>query len=100
MATQPTDYNGMTTRDMPTSRTATAAAPAPPELTKSAAMRMQRTRYGKMQRQGMSIAEMCRAMSDDELHRNAKRGGMAAIAEEVFRAGQYVAPDPELDLGV
>ncbi len=99
MATKSTDYKGMTTRGMPSGRPA-PAEPAPPELTKSAAMRMQRNRYGKMRMQGMTAAEMCRAMPDDELRGNAKRGGMAAIAEEVFRAGQYVAPHPELDIGV
>lgn len=96
MATQTTTYDGMTTRNMPTSR----AAPAPAELTKAAAMRMQRNRYGAMSRSGMNAAEMCRAMPDAELVANAKRGGVAAIAEEAYRAGLYVAPHPKLDLGV
>jgi hypothetical protein len=39
-------------------------------------------------------------MPDDELERNAKRGGPAAIAEEAFRAGNMVAPCPDLDIGV
>lgn len=53
-----------------------------------------------MSHQGMTIAEMCRAMPDDELAANAKRGGVAAIAEETFRAGNIPIPDHDLDLGV
>lgn len=88
MATQPTEYKNRSTR-IPSGK-----------LTKSAAMRMQRNRYGAMQKQGMTIAEMCHAMSDAELRRNAKQGGMAAITEEAFRAELYVAPHPEIDIGV
>jgi hypothetical protein len=63
-------------------------------------MRMQRSRYGAMAKNGMNAAEMCRAMSDSELSANARRGGMAAIAEEAYRAGNIVPPCPDLDLGV
>lgn len=100
MATQTTAYKGMTTANMPSKKAEEPAPPASPELTKSVAMRMQRRRYGKMSHQGMTIAEMCRAMPDDELAANAKRGGVAAIAEETFRAGNIPIPDHDLDLGV
>lgn len=93
-----TDYNNKNVADLMTPRA--RPKPAAPELTKAAAMRMQRTRYGAMAKDGMNAAEMCRAMDAEELAANAKRGGLAAIAEEAYRAGNIVMPDPDLDLGV
>lgn len=93
-----TNYNNLTTADRLSRRP--TAEPAAPELTKAAAMRMQRQKYEKMARGGMTTAEMCRAMPDDELAANAGRGGVAAIAEEAYRAGNAVMPDHDLDLGV
>lgn len=87
-----TDYNNSTTATPLRRRT---EKPAAPELTQAAAMRMQRNRFN-----GMTAAEMCRAMDAEELEANAKRGGLAAIAEEAYRAGNIVMPDNDLDLGV
>lgn len=93
------DYNNTTTANMQYRKRPTAK-PAVPELTKAAALRMQRQKYEKMSSGGMTAAEMCRAMTDDELAANAGRGGVAAIAEEAYRAGNAVMPDHDLDLGV
>ena len=92
-----TDYTNMTTADILKRK---RPEPAAPELTRATAMRMQRNKYGAMRRQGMTTAEMCRAMPADELERNARKGGLAAIAEETFRAGNIPIPDHDLDLGV
>lgn len=54
-------------------------------MTKAAAMRMQRSKYEAMRKSGMAAAEMCREMSDAEIDRNARKGGLAAIEEQKRR---------------
>ena len=67
--------------------------------------RAQRAQY-----KNMTVAEILRNMPDAELRRNARRGGIAAIAEQARRQqqarmggasfGAPIMPDPELDIGV
>ena len=63
----------------------------------------------RAQYRNMTVAEILRNMPDAELRRNARRGGIAAIAEQNRRQqarmggasfGAHVLPDPELDIGV
>lgn len=51
---------------------------------------------------GMTQEQILSSMSDAELARNARRGGVAAIAEKARRAimALGIIPDMELDLGV
>ena len=77
-----TDYTNMTTADLLRLK---RSEPAAPELTRAAAMRMQRSKYEAMRKSGMAAAEMCKAMTDDELDRNARKGGLAAIEEQKRR---------------
>ena len=46
--------------------------------------------------QGMTAEEMCRAMDMKELERNARRGGVAAIAEVERRMAESIQHEKEL----
>ena len=41
---------------------------------------------------GMTPAQMCESMGDAELNKNARRGGVAALAEQERRAAEKSAP--------
>jgi len=64
-------------------------------------MKMTKPQKRKMYHE-MTVEEICESMSPQELQVNARKGGVAAIAEVKRRKDGYVhiPPTPELDIGV